>query len=240
MVTRLRFNRLLPLTLSTMVLLSFATTTPAVEIKPFTANYQIERGGDVVGDATISLHPIGGDKWRYVTASNAHVLFFSFRDSETSIVRFENDTVIPLSFVREKIYPTKTNRTEQQFDWLKKIETGNKDGNKHWTVTLEDGVQERHNHSLLLRRDLKNGAKQLQYRISDSGKIGDYKYLVSGEEKIQTPAGIFDSIKVERDRDVARQTIIWYAPSLDFIPVKLRQIEDGKIQAEMQLIKLEM
>ena len=219
-----------------------AGATVAAEIKPFTATYQIERSGDAVGEATISLHPIGGGKWKYITESKAQVFLFAYRDTETSVVTWKGDNVIPQSFIREREYPTRLTRTEQQFDWATKIENGNKDEKKQWKLLLEDDVQERHSHTLMLRRDLRAGATTMQYRISDGGKLRYYKYIVSGEELVNTPAGEFKTLKVERDRDDdnTRQTITWFAPDLDFMPVKLRQIEDGKVQADMLLKKIEM
>ncbi len=224
-----------------IALLLISVVTLAAEPKPFTAKYHIERDGDVIGEASISLHPMGGGKWRYITESKASIFLFSVSDSETSIVQFNGDEVIPLSMIREQNKPTRASRTEQIFDWPNKTETGKKDEKKQWKLLLVDGVQERHSQGLVMRNDLRKGAKSMSYKISETGKLREYKYVVGDKEQLETPAGKYNVVKVERDRDdSSRQTISWHAQELDFIPVKVRQIEDGKIQADMVLTAIEI
>ena len=68
----------------------------------------------------------------------------------------------------------------------------------------------------------------------------EYRYAVTGEEMLSTVLGELSTIRVERIRSSKdRQTISWFAPKLGFIPVQVKQIEDGQDSAEMRIRTLQ-
>ena len=62
--------------------------------------------------------------------------------------------------------------------------------------------------------------------------------LATGNTKITVPAGTFDTVRVDRIHDDnSRSTSFWLAPSLDYLPVKVSQINDGK-KMDLELSKV--
>ena len=69
-------------------------------------------------------------------------------------------------------------------------------------------------------------------------KIEKTPFKNSGKAKITVPAGTFDTVRVDRVHDDnSRSTSFWLAPSLDYLPVKVSQFNDGK-KMEMNLVKV--
>ena len=79
--------------------------------------------------------------------------------------------------------------------------------------------------------DLQAGKESLQYTVADGGKTKIYNFEILGEETIKTPLGELETIKLERHRpDSRRKSTLWCARQLEFLPVKVENIEtDGKV-----------
>jgi hypothetical protein len=96
------------------------------------------------------------------------------------------------------------------------------------------GTQDKLSYQLQLRLDLLAGKTDMTYAVADGGKLKEYRFKVTGEEQIDTPYGRYNAVRVMRDRgeDADRETLIWLAPELDYLIVRLEQTEsDGKTYA---------
>lgn len=83
--------------------------------------------------------------------------------------------------------------------------------------------------------DLEADVDSLNYEVIYRGDIRTFRFEHQGEEVIDTPMGSFDTVKLERVRDTDdRETLLWLAPALNYLPVKLQQLEDGE-RYEMHL-----
>jgi hypothetical protein len=71
--------------------------------------------------------------------------------------------------------------------------------------------------------DLETSQQQFNYRIADGGKLKDYNIQVLGYETISTPLGKIETIVLKRFRKQKskRETTLWCAPALNYLPVKL-------------------
>jgi hypothetical protein len=89
-----------------------------------------------------------------------------------------------------------------------------------------------------IRQDLLNGNFSGNYYMAKKDKIEKTPFKKSGNTKITVPAGSFDTIRVDRIHDdSSRSTSFWLAPSLDYLPVKVSQINDGK-KMDLELTKV--
>ncbi len=80
-----------------------------------------------------------------------------------------------------------------------------------------------------MRQDLLDGRRELAYPVVRRGRLKEYRYLIQGEEILDTPLGELQTLKLKRDRDSSdRETYLWVAVNLDYLPVKLHQQEDGE------------
>lgn len=89
-----------------------------------------------------------------------------------------------------------------------------------------------------IRQDLINGKFTGNYYMAKHDKIEKTPFKKSGSTKITVPAGTFDTVRVDRIHDDnSRSTSFWLAPSLDYLPVKVVQVNDGK-KMDLELTKV--
>jgi uncharacterized protein DUF3108 len=73
-------------------------------------------------------------------------------------------------------------------------------------------------------------AQSASYHIVDGKGLSHHKYQIVGQERVKTPAGEFDTVKVQRLSDNNKESAhLWLAAALSYLPVRLLVIEsDGK------------
>ena len=86
--------------------------------------------------------------------------------------------------------------------------------------------------SFLLALSLLPGSavEKASYHIADGKGISHHRYQLKGHERIRTPAGEFDTVRVERIREPNEKDSaeLWLAAELGYIPVRLLDVEkDG-------------
>lgn len=208
--------------------LSHAAT--AADIPDFSANYQIELNGIQAGELKRSLTSEANGLRRFQSVSRAKGVFSFFKPDiikETSVWKLDQGRVTPQQYRYQRSGGKKEKMLSMQFDWAQK--QVKIDDKKHpWTLDLETGALDKLVYQISLMRDLARGIKQVDYRIADGGRLKTYKIRVLGEETISTPMGEINTVKLtrERDHDSDRETTLWCAPALDYLPVKLEHVED--------------
>ena len=225
---------------SLALLLLFAGGAHAeAPIAPFTAEYDLYYDDDNVGQSSLQLSALDNGDWQFETRSQASLYLMSFSDHEQSRFVWQSDRPKPLAFSKERKRPGKTERVQQQFNWQTQTDSGTR-GKKSWSTALIGDTHDLQSHLLALQLDLRAGKRELHYAVSKHGRIRDYHYKVTKEESLDTALGKLETIRVERIRDADddRQTISWLAPSLDYIPVRIQQFEDGELQGDMWIRKL--
>ncbi len=90
-----------------------------------------------------------------------------------------------------------------------------------------------------IRQELINGRFSGSYDLVKKTNIETTKFKKSGSSKITVPAGTYDVIRIDRVHDDAgRSTSFWVAPSLNYLPIKVSQVNDGKtISMELTKVK---
>jgi hypothetical protein len=84
---------------------------------------------------------------------------------------------------------------------------------------------------------LANGETDISFDVADGGKLKVYRYRVVGADTIEVPAGTFRTVKVARVRDNSRrETYIWCAPALHYLPVRIwqRETDDSEYQSDLE------
>ena len=68
------------------------------------------------------------------------------------------------------------------------------------------------------------GKDDVTFTVADGGTLKQYRYHVIGKETLDLPAGTFRTLKVAKLRkDIDQETIIWFAPVLHYLPVRIWQ-----------------
>ncbi|VEG14005.1 DUF3108 domain-containing protein [Moraxella cuniculi] len=89
-----------------------------------------------------------------------------------------------------------------------------------------------------IRQELLNGKFTGNYLLVKRSQIENTKFKRTGNTKITVPAGTYDTIRIDRihdDKD--RATSFWLAPTLNYLPIKVSQTNDGKT-ISMELTKI--
>ncbi len=211
----------------------------AAALAPFRAEFDLLHDDDVIGQAVMTLKALSGNEWQFETQTEASLYFLSFRDRETSRLRWQDGRPQPLQFDKLRNRPGKTEVITQVFDWQSHTETGKKN-DQNWTQALAAGTQDLQSQLLALQADLKAGKTPITYTVSRYGKVREYRYAITAEEVLNTKLGNQKTLRVERIREPNddRQTISWFAPALGHVPVRVQQYEDGALQADLQIRKL--
>lgn len=97
---------------------------------------------------------------------------------------------------------------------------------------------------LEMARDLAAGRRAMQYLMVDRGRLRVYRFEVKAEERLDTPIGSYDTLRVEltgrlrvKDREAAKldvsaaqtesdlsgehRTVFWAAPALEYVPIRI-------------------
>lgn len=89
-----------------------------------------------------------------------------------------------------------------------------------------------------IRQELIHGKFSGSYPLVKKNSIETSTFRKAGSSKIKTPAGSYDVIRIDRVHDdKGRATSFWLAPSLNYLPVKVTQTNDGMTMT-MTLSKL--
>ena len=100
---------------------------------------------------------------------------------------------------------------------------------KRRKVVLDKPYHSRMSYQVQLQWDLINGRETFSYPVIVRGRTKTYVFEKAGEEVLKTPLGPIKTIKMRRDReDSERETVLWLAPELDYLLVKLWQREDDE------------
>ncbi|MCC6206970.1 MAG: DUF3108 domain-containing protein [Gammaproteobacteria bacterium] len=112
------------------------------------------------------------------------------------------------------------------FDWKKGIVI-NRINNDPWTMKVPTGAQDKLLYQYTLMRDLQAGRDTFSYDIADGGELKNFRFERVGTELITTPLGKLETVKLERLHG-SRRDLIWCAPALDYLPVRIEQRKNGK------------
>lgn len=207
------------------------TLASAKTIQPSSADYSFTIEDKYKGSATRTLNK-SGNVWNYnVKARVAGVA--SAAQSSTFALKGNN------------VSPSKASTTYKVFGVGRthNLSFANKkvaSSYKGKTINLDMAQQAFDDLSLevQIRQDLLNGKFSGNYYMAKKDKIEKTPFKKTGTPTITVPAGTFDTVRVDRIHDDnSRSTSFWLAPSLDYLPVKVIQMNDGK-KMDLELTKV--
>jgi hypothetical protein len=187
--------------------------------------YELQRNGSAIADVVERLDYASGgyqltETWK---GRGLYALLGSARRvSQGSIV---DGTLRPREFFDER---SGRDTARAWFDWKTNVLTMQYKGERKSEPLQPDG-QDRLSFLLALSLLPGRGAT-VSYHIADGKGISYHRYQVQGRERIRTPAGEFDTVRVDRVREPNEKDTaqLWLAAELGYIPVRLLDVEkDG-------------
>lgn len=225
LVTRFSHARFLAAFLLCAILTSvFSVATRASTLTPFSATYSASYSG--IGVTAKRQLSGGNNNWRLDFSADS----FLADIREYSRFAVSEQALTPQHYEYHRTGLGRDKHTVLNFE-ADKGRVENVTDKKRSLENAPTDVQDKITYQLQLALDVAAGRKKLEYRVADGRKIREYKFAVAGKEKLQTPLGSVETIRVERVRegDAERETVIWFAPGWNYALVKLmQQEEDGK------------
>jgi hypothetical protein len=208
---------------------SLASNLPA----PFDVRYDLRSSGTTIAHTRWSLRNAGEGRFVYESHSATVGLAKLFRD--VTVVE-RSEWLASGSDLRSLNYVySRTGRKDKQvavtFDWEHGVVRNTARGDT-WEMAIPPGTLDKLNYFVALMRDLASGEDTIQYSVADGGKLKTYRFRRDGTELIETALGAIDAVRVVRlrDPDSRRETVLWCAPSLGFLPVQAWHKEkDGRV-----------
>ena len=227
----------------TLLLLLFtgaflSTTIPAVPLPDFEASYKLEQHSLRIGTATIALH----------TDEQGNYLY-EFRSQPTGWISWLVNNQLQESSrgetttggIRPNKYHYQRSGGRQReanllFDWPS-MTVENHVAGSHWEMDIPAGTLDKLATQLGMMIALGQGRQDVTFTVADGGILKEYRYRVIGNETLDVPAGTFKTVKVAKLRkDIDQETIIWFAPSLHFLPVRIwrRDSDDEEYVSDLE------
>ena len=193
----------------------------------YTATYTVSNNGTPAGLMTRTLKANADGTYvleSNLTATEGLMALVGIKVLERSIWTLDGDTIKPLDYLYQQS-GLHSRKITMHFDWEHKRIDANVKGEARQLEAVP-GMYDNILYQVAISRDLKAGKKALDYVVAESGKIKKYHIEQTGTEKLDTPLGTLGS---------KRQTTLWCAPSLNYLPVRMDHIEKNGEQTSAKI-----
>jgi hypothetical protein len=218
---------------------SLAAVAAEPQLPELKLTYSAAWKGIGLGVATITLVPEGRKNcYRYESTSNpiGLVRMFVGTPHETSLFCVSRGKVVPMHF--EYVNPKSSDKSfTLDFDMKAGKVTDNRGQVREVPPNAQDhfAVQQAVRLWLLKVMD-KDDAGTVQFGSVEQNEINQYTFAITGrDEEVETPAGKFKTLRVERVDNPHRKSIFWLAEERAWMPVKVEQSRQDTKDFEMVL-----
>lgn len=206
-------------------------------IPSFEAKYKVHRGGLTIGEAQRRLYQ-KDETWVFESSSRTTgfaALFIKDTITERSHAYYQNGRMLPQSYLYQREGGKREREVKLRFDWSQQrvINSINDDP---WVMKIPEGTLDKFLYQLQMMIDLEK-QQPLNYQVADGGKLKQYHIDIIGSERLKTPLGEFDTVILKR-RDDKRQTTMWCAENLHYLPLKITQIEKDGAEYRAEISQL--
>ncbi len=165
-------------------------------------------------------------------------LFRKDQINESSRWEMKHGMLRPVVYKYEKTGGDKVKKEVHRFDWKKNTVTSVTDSGKN-QLALKPGLLDKLLYQLAVMQ-IEDPKAGLSYNLIDGTDLKNYQFEFMGEEELSTPMGKLKAFKFQRKRDnkkpkeqtndltnksAKRSTIIWCAPSLHYLPIRVDNID---------------
>lgn len=222
----------------------FAAIIPAKDLfagmpPEYDAVYQLNKFGLHIAESHSALKRNDDGSWSYHSQTDTTGIVSIFRkDRIIEQARLEEINGNLRSVRYEYQHKgSKKNRDESiQFHW-DSMSANTVVSGKQVTLQLKPQTLDNASLQLKLMMDLQTGKRPLAYHVISKGELDDLRFEMLGNEIIKTPVGDFQTIQIKRARkNNKRTTMMWMAPALHYLPVKIMHIEADGSKFELVLM----
>lgn len=201
-------------------------------------SYSASWNGFGLGEIVVTLKPTTEpDCYRYESQSNpvGLVRMFYGKPREVSEFCVSGGKVVPKRFVFISS-KGKSKDFSLAFDAVARTVTDQKGGVRELPANAQDrfAIQQ----AVRLWALSQVGAKEpgtAEFAQVDDHSIRHYRFAITAYEKIEVPAGKFETILIQRIDHPKRTSKFWIAPARDYMPVKVETLKGGEVELRMVL-----
>lgn len=215
--------------LGAVVLFCSTPAQAAVDLdQPFTIAYKLSRWGLTLGEAQFSLADLGNDchLYRGVAIPRGLAALLVGRVYGQSRYCVVDGLIQPQRFEYIEAGDPKDNYA-LDFDWragtvrLANGESRPLPRRSYDQLSLQLGIRR-----MIMQRGGNRPELPLALTVVEDDRIRDYRFQVVGRERLETPLGAFDTLRVERTDHSSKKLRFWLAPGLSYMPVRIELQED--------------
>jgi hypothetical protein len=232
---------LAPLVLLAAILPAVASATAP---KPYTARYEVLRNGERLGEATIRFAALPNGRYDFSSStrgSNGLAAVLGVSIDERSILRWQDGRPETVAYSHSQKVGWKDKQSSLKVDAAARSVTSTFKGTQ-MALPYEAGVLDRHAVSIALMQDLAAGRQgELDYAVAERNAVRQQRFRTAGSERVQTPMGAVDAVRVDRVRDSGdgRSTQFWLSARHNFVPVRMLQKEPDGESIEMRITSIQ-
>lgn len=215
-----------------------APTTALADLRPFTARYEVLRGGEAAGDAEVTLAR-EGDDWVLETRTRGTA-------GMAALVGLEVDERSRFALVeglpearsyryRQRAALRSRERSVEVDPASNRIVSTDRD--RRYELAYRPGVLDRHLVALALGQHLLRGERgPFELQVADREKLGPQRYRIESETRITVPEGEHEAVELLRLRDAGsdRSTRYWLDRERG-ITLRMEQTERRGERLELRL-----
>ena len=211
--------------------ISFANETKELP-SPFIAQYEAWRHDNNIGSAELSLKSSGDNFYELKYSSKVSRYFLSDRRYETSLFSFSDGKITPIAYDFKRTGTGPDKSLSATFDANNMTIVLDKQENQTWEGEFDNQL-----FRIDISRQLAQDKKEFEYKfLNYRGQKRNYIIEALEKEILNLPYGSVEAIKVRVNREnSSRQTYAWFAPSLDYVLVRLQQFKDDDEQGDIRL-----
>ncbi|MBY6185865.1 DUF3108 domain-containing protein [Marinobacter hydrocarbonoclasticus] len=222
-----------------VLLLALPMVGQADPFAPFRADYEVFHGKKSLGGGYYKLEQLDDNRYRMGYQSDVSFLLLSDVRTETSeFLRQENDRLKPLNYQMKRKGSGPDFGASIQFEGTQIVAKYKK---REKVFPMRSPVYDSLLYQQQLRLDVAAGKPEMHYPLIQKTSERNHTYRLVGEEEVTIPMGTVKAVKVERIREAGdpKRTLIWFIPEMNYIVARLAHYDNGELQADMRLKKVE-
>ena len=212
-----------------------------------TAIYEVLRRGSKIGEVHTTLSQDEQGIWFFdtetiATSRLARMLRVSAEESAHFV--WEGNRIRMLTYRQVARGPVRSRYWQHELDWTEGIsDTRTYDGD--YRIELEPDILDPLTLRLQLAAWLTNTDQQghdFDLRVLERDEIEDQHLFFRGRERIEVPAGCFETIKMHRFRreGSSRNYYSWVAEDFHWLPLRIRLSEEDGEDFETRLVETDI
>ncbi len=223
--------------LFSLILISPSAFSTEPVIPDFDATYDLTRAGITYGENRRTFKRLDDGRYQFESSTRSvgfAAFFIKDKIYEKSLLRYsaEDNRLLPESYHYARS-GKKARHVDLSFD-REKNKVVNRVNDDPWVMDIPKGALDKLSYQLQIMLDA--GEKEsFSYPIADGGKLKQYEIARVREEMLETAIGRYQTLVLRR-KSGKRETTIWCAPALNYLPLKIMQREKdgGEYYAEIK------